>query len=292
MEPAMKSRWFAPVFALACALLPRWAEASHVTDYRSELADTSSCTPFAIHTATMQGDLIRWEMRVFGGCAHEPGAPVLVRLAYPLPVGSELDRASDGAAVVLEQGRIAALSLPCPRPGQTFVNVRLTTPRAGAGARSLLTPPLLAEGAQLVAFSDRDVWFRPGPEARPRYTRRSVELGTLAPGLAVETLARARAAGVPLTPATLIMLPNAQIVLRQGIEGRLEGRRSAYNVVLTSAALVSCGVIAGLWAAHRRLLRRGRLEAAQAMLRADTERGWPALGPQPASAGPYARGKG
>jgi hypothetical protein len=177
----------------------------------------------AEHEATLEGDHVRWETRVYD-CGDPRVEPRRKWTVHPLE---------------------------------------------RSGGRLRLEPPLLEdEPVQVVLLGDPNLVFVPNEELAPHRTRHGFEVfrpDHVARDRVVECL---RERGVHLSPAALLVGTNPERPAST-LEGRLVGRRDGARAVLGVSAALLAVAVGGLAVAWRRLSRRVRLEAAEAILRAD-----------------------
>jgi hypothetical protein len=142
-------------------------------------------------------------------------------------------------------------------------------PLARSGTRLRLEPPFLEdEPVQVVLLGDPNLVFVPNEELAPHRTRHGFEVfrpDHVARDRVVQCL---RERGLHLSPAALLVGTSPEKPTPP-LEGRLAGRREGARAVLGVSAALLAVAVGGLAVAWRRLSRRVRLEAAEAILRTD-----------------------
>lgn len=139
--------------------------------------------------------------------------------------------------------------------------------RAGTSLR--LDPPLVAgELVQVVTFADSNLVFVPSDGLPSRRTRHGFEVFRPDRASRERVVQCLRARGIQLAPAALLIGTSPDAPMPR-LEGRLRPKQEDAPVVLAVSGALLAAFLAGLAVAWRRLVRRVRLEAAEAILKAD-----------------------
>jgi hypothetical protein len=190
-----------------------------------------------------------------GSVVHARGSPV--------PFVAEHE-----ATIVGDEVRWNTRILVCedpPHPYHTSSVGRVE--RTGDTVR--LEPPFV-DGApiQVVRLADPNLVFVPSEALGAHRTRHGFELFRPDHEERAQVLRCLREQGVDLPPSALLVAkPPGKST--PPLEGRLVRRQAGANAVLGVSAALLAGAIGALVVAWRRLGRRVRLEAAEAILRAD-----------------------
>jgi hypothetical protein len=133
-----------------------------------------------------------------------------------------------------------------------------------------LSPPLVRrEVVQAVSFRDRDLVFVPNDDLAPHRTRHGFEVLRPDPAAAREAVRCLRDHGIVLAPSALLVSWPAGRPDPPVLEGTLVRRHDGTRALFAGTAALFVGGVFGALLAWRRLERRVRFEAAEAVLRAD-----------------------
>src|SRR5262249_23625417 len=121
---------------------------------------------------------------------------------------------------------------------------------------------------QVVLLGDPNLVFVPNEDLSPHRTHHGFEVFRPDQASRDETLACLRERGLRVPPTALLVgtRPDSRA---PPLEGRLLRRQEGARAVLGVSAALLVGAVGGLVIAWRRLARRVRLEATEAILRAD-----------------------
>ena len=251
-----------------------------VVNVPDAFADTMApCIRAATHVGSASADRIRWDTRILFDSGCEDVEPRIARLAYPLPLGSNVEAMPEGVETIWKSDAIVGFRIPSASMPGWLSAIIVTTPASFEMPLVHLTPPLLEERPQIVDVSVRNRVFRPSAQYEPRSTLHGIEIGRVAETSHAkfrELIAYARSGGVRVSPTTLLVQPDMRTVSMGGLDGTF-APRTAPRLLLAVAGAASCTALTTLWMTFRRLVRRVRLERAVAILRADNERHWPAI---------------
>jgi len=148
-------------------------------------------------------------------------------------------------------------------------HLKTVRPLERAGKSLRLEPPLIdGEPVQVVLLGDPNLVFVPNEASSPHRTRHGFEVFRPDRASRDEILRCLREQRGHVSPASLLVAKKPNIPTPP-LEGRLVRRQEGARAVLGVSAALLVAAVGGLAVAWRRLARRVRLEAAEAILRAD-----------------------
>jgi hypothetical protein len=154
-----------------------------------------------------------------------------------------------------------------PRADPRHVTSVLPIERAGTTVH-FRPPPVQEAPVEVVIFEDPNLVFAPIEAMSPHRTRHGIEVFRPDHASRDELMRCLRDQGVHLPPAALLLGMTGQNAAPL-LEGRFIPRQEAAHAVLGVSAVLLVAILVGLAVAWRRLARRARVEAAEAILRAD-----------------------
>jgi hypothetical protein len=174
------------------------------------------------------------------------------------------------ATLIGDQVEWETRTFDCDAGGPPSFRTSLVTPVERVGGAVRLAPPFVRrEAVQAVSFRDRDLVFVPNEDLAPHRTRHGFEVLHPDHGATDGFVRCLQKHGIEPSSSMLLVAWPADRPDPPVLEGKFarkhEGERS---LVAASAAVFVAGVF-GLVLALRRLERRVRFEAAEAILRAD-----------------------
>jgi len=188
-----------------------------------------------------------------GGSRWIPERPVLSAFVHEATLEGETVRWDTRAFDCVMHGE--------PRHQTTILPLERT------GTTVRLRPPVVQnEAVQVVLLRHPDLVFVPVDELSPHRTRHGFEVFRPDEASRDEVVRCLRDQGVHLPPTALIVGPKTPPL---ALEGRLVPPHEGAGAVLAVSAALLGAAVGGLAVAWRRLARRVRVEAAEAILRAD-----------------------
>jgi hypothetical protein len=191
-----------------------------------------------------------------GGYAEARERPVTAAVVHEAAIDGDRVRWDTRIFDCAEQG-----SLP------RSLTTELPVERAGTTVR--FRAPIVQKGpVEVVLFADPSLVFVPGEALSPHRTRHGFEVFRPDQAARDEVVRCLRDKGVRLPPAALIVGTNADMP-PPTLEGMFVRRQEGARTVLAVSAVLLAAAVGASAVAWRRLVRRVRFEAAEAILKAD-----------------------